>query len=152
MTLSPHQRRPLAIALVLGSVALAATAVAWFHLSGPRGNVQTGPSHQRKAASEQAKAAVEAAVFQYETATPRRRLSPTRLLHVRKVECSDVNVPRFRGHRAFRCGISFKERRTGFDAACYALVGRALYEVGGCFDPLRDMGAGKSLLLTRLSR
>ena len=152
MALNPHHRRRLAIALVLGSVAVAAPAVAWFYLSGPRDGFQTGPSHQRKAASDAARTAVEAAVFRYETETPRRRLSPTRSLHVRKVECSDVNVPRFRGQRAFRCAISFKEPRTGFDAACYAPFGRALYEVGGCFPPPRDMGAGKSLLLTRVSR
>ena len=152
VTLNPQPRRRLAIALVLGTVALAATAAAWFYLSGPRTSVQTVLSHQGNAPSDEAKHAVEAAVLKYETATPLRRLSPTRLLHVRKVECSDVNVPRFRGHPAFRCGISFKEPHTGLDAACYAVVGRALYEVGGCFDPLRDMGLGKSRLLPLLSR
>ena len=151
------KRRGFAMAAVATVIAAAVAALALARLvdGGDVNPAREQPSGQ-KVAFEAAvlssqKAAIEAAVLRYETATPRRRLSATRLLHVRKVECSDVGVPRFRGHRAFRCAISFKEPRTGLDAACFVLVRRALYQVGGCFDPLRDMGAGKSRLLTSSS-
>jgi hypothetical protein len=88
------------------------------------------------------KAAIEAAVFRYETWVRRRTL--------RAVDC-ERPAPLFRGKPSFRCSIRFKDSN-GLDANCYALAGRALYEVGGCFDPQRDMGAGKSLLLSRSIR
>ena len=88
------------------------------------------------------KAAIEAAVARYETRAGRRAL--------RAVDCERPG-PLFRGKPAFRCSIRFADSN-GLDAHCYALVGRALYEVGGCFDPLRDLGAGKSRLLTRSSQ
>ena len=149
MTLNPRARRRLAAALVLGSVVLAATAVAWFYLSGSRGSVQTVPSHQRKATSEEGKAALEAAVFRYETTIRQRTWNSHRSAQLRAVDCERFALL-FRGKSAFRCAI--RDQDPGIEARCYALVGRALYGVGGCFDPLRDMGAGKSRLLTRLSR
>jgi hypothetical protein len=85
------------------------------------------------------KVAIEDAVFRYETWARRRTL--------RAVDC-DRPAPLFRGKPAFRCSIRFKDSN-GLDAHCYALVGRALYEVGGCFPPPRDLGAGKSRLLLR---
>jgi hypothetical protein len=88
------------------------------------------------------KAAIEAAVSRYETWARRRAL--------RAVDCERPG-PLFRGRPAFRCSIRFADSN-GLDAHCYALVGRALYEVGGCFDPQRDLGAGKSRLLTRSSQ
>ena len=83
--------------------------------------------------------AVEAAVFRYETAAQGRTL--------RTVDCERPG-PLFRGEQAYRCSIRFQDSN-GLDARCYALAGRALYEVGGCFELSRGMGAGKSRLLTR---
>jgi len=95
------------------------------------------------------KAAIEAAVLRYETTIRRRTWNPHRSARLRAVDCSRP-APVFRGKPAFRCSI--RDLDAGIEARCYALVGRALYEVGGCFDPARDLGAGKSLLLTRSSR
>ncbi len=95
-------------------------------------------------------AAVEAAVLRYERRTSR--------LEVRAVDCRgrrglngrpfDSRVQPFRGHPAFRCLISYAPG-AGAGMACYALVGKALYQVGGCFDPMRDLGAGEGRLLSR---
>jgi hypothetical protein len=95
------------------------------------------------------KAAIEAAVFRYETTIRRRTWNPHRSARVRAVDC-ERPAPLFQGKPAFRCAI--RDQDPGIEARCYALVGRALYEVGGCFDPARDLGAGKSLLLTRSSQ
>lgn len=95
------------------------------------------------------KAAIEAAVFRYETTIRQRTWNPHRSAQLRAVDC-EFPAPLFRGKPAFRCSI--RDGDAGIEARCYALVGRALYEVGGCFDPARDLGAGRSRLLTRSSR
>jgi len=70
---------------------------------------------------------------------------------VRKVDCASwaQDVPPFRGRPAFRCEIHYRSRESGTTLACFALVGDALYQVGGCFDPKRDLGLGKGRLLGR---
>jgi hypothetical protein len=99
-------------------------------------------------ALDQERAALEVAVFQYETGSRQREWSASRPAQVQKVECLNSDVPPFRGHLAFRCEISYKVG--GKSLACYALVGKALYQVGGCFDPMRDLGIGKGRLLSRV--
>jgi hypothetical protein len=95
------------------------------------------------------KAALEDAILRYETSTRQRTWNPYRPAEVRAVDCR-WPAPRFRGHPAFRCAIRFKDASVEFN--CFALVGRALYQVGGCYDPVRDIGAGKGRLLSRSSQ
>jgi len=129
-----------AVATVI-AVAAAALALARLVDGGEVNPARYQPSSQ--------KAAIEAAVFRYETTIRQRTWNPHRSAQLRAVDC-ERPAPLFRGKPAFRCAI--RDQDPGIEARCYALVGRALYEVGGCFDPLRDMGAGKSRLLTRSSR
>jgi hypothetical protein len=70
---------------------------------------------------------------------------------VRNVDCASwaQGVPPFRGRPAFRCVITYRNWESGSTVACFALVDHALYQVGGCFDPKRDLGVGKGRLLGR---
>jgi hypothetical protein len=101
------------------------------------GSCQPGPSRGDAAST------LEAAVLRHE-----KRDDSNPLVHARKVDCWGKVSP-FRGHPAFRCWISYREPDAGVSEACFALVGKALYQVGGCFDPMRDLGAGKGRLLSR---
>jgi hypothetical protein len=94
------------------------------------------------------KARLEAAILRYENSTRQRTWNPHRPAQVRAVDCRRP-APRFRGNTAFRCLIRFKDASAEFN--CFALVRRALYQVGGCYDPLRDLGAGNGRLLSRSS-
>jgi hypothetical protein len=94
------------------------------------------------------KARLEAAILRYENSTRQRTWNPHRPAQVRAVDCRRP-APRFRGNPAFRCLIRFEDASAEFN--CFALVGRALYQVGGCYDPLRDIGAGNGRLLSRSS-
>jgi hypothetical protein len=94
------------------------------------------------------RAALEAAILRYESSTRQRTWNPHRPAQVRAVDCRRP-APRFRGNPAFRCLIRFEDASAEFN--CFALVGRALYQVGGCYDPLRDIGAGRGRLLSRSS-
>ena len=123
------------------AVAAAALALARLIDGGEVSPARDQPSSQN--------AAIEAAVFRYETTIRQRTWNSHRSAQLRAVDC-ERPAPLFRGKPAFRCAI--RDQDPGIEARCYALVGRALYEVGGCFDPLRDIGAGKSRLLTRLPR
>lgn len=97
-------------------------------------------------------AAVEAAALRYEKAVAAREREKGPEDHVRAVDCSgkhvDSGMPPFRGHQAFRCVILGENEFGSYMAiVCYALIGDALYAVGGCFDPMRDIGRGNGRLL-----
>jgi hypothetical protein len=137
------KRRRFAIGGVAAVIAVAAAALGLARLVGG------GDLDPARDALGSQKAAIEAAVFRYETTIRQRTWNPHRSAQLRAVDCEQP-APLFRGRPAFRCAI--RDQDAGIEARCYALVGRALYEVGGCFDPARDLGAGKSLLLTRSSQ
>jgi hypothetical protein len=80
------------------------------------------------------KARIDAAVLRWERATS------SFAARAWQVRCFPRQAV-FRGHPVFR-----RAQSSGIDAGCFALVGKALYRVAGCFDPLRD---GKSQLLAR---
>ena len=61
----------------------------------------------------------------------------------------DFRPSAFRGRVGFRCDFLFADGSVA--EACYALVARDVYQVGGCIDPLRDLGVGKGRLVYRPS-
>lgn len=111
----------------------------------PRYVYTTWTLGHRQSAPEPERAALEAAILRYETLARQRIWDPARSAQVAAVECSRP-APPFRGKPAFACLISLKD--SSRDWNCFALVAGALYEVGGCFDPIRgglDEGGGRLL-------
>jgi hypothetical protein len=98
----------------------------------------TFPACERRAPDRtNEKARIEAAVLRWE------RETSSFANRAWQVRCFPMEAV-FRSHPVFGCGIR-RAHSSGIDGGCFALVGKALYGVGGCYDPLRD---GKTRLLS----